>query len=1201
MKANQPSRRTTPSGAKPKIRLTLLLALLATAGLARAEIVPSTTLPKDASVSLGATVLLNAPATTDDPPLSRQWQHNGTNLNLADSPWLRLTNVTELDAGEYRAIFSDAAGNTATSRVATLTIDPTFVRMTPLVASSDFFYQTWVDLEGDGWLDLVSVGGYLTPGGSPLYVYQNNRDGTLTRVTTNSLAQITLRGFNLCWGDYDSDGDLDAFAGGWEAESPLYLRNEGAGKFTPTKMDQYWSANGIDVRGLATATADYDADGQLDVMMGFWGNAAGKWGTNRVLHGVGGGRFEVDLDSPLALTGVWPETFAWVDYDDDGDVDLFCATSGNDTQKDYLFQNLGQGRFERVTDSPLVKIPDLSVGQAWGDYDNDGDLDVLLGNWNQTSLLYQNLGGGAFQLDPAGPVGKPSDVYGVAGWADYDNDGWLDLFLAQLSGLSRMFHNRGDGTLEEVLTGSPVQEARGLGMGWGDYDNDGFVDLAVHDGGQSVNRLYRNNLKQAGNNNHWLKVKLQGVASNRDGIGATVRVKATIGGKTFWQRRQIVSQTHQLDLLAHFGLGDATTVETLRIEWPSGNVQELTDVTPDQLLKVTETVPITPANPFACLGGTVLLSRPETGIDDTFQWQFNGIDLADQTGMSLHLTDLVAADAGRYSVVVSSATGIITNFVYLHVDTQFTKITTDPVVTDTGTEPHIPAWGDINGDGFLDLIIADGGRLDEYWPTAEVLERKVPLVYLNSQDGTFRRALEADIGPLATSEVAGAMANWADYDNDGRLDYFQEAWLEPCRVFRGEPDGKFSLVTADIGINQPLPGWGPWGYSWVDYDRDGFLDLYLTTGWTDSKTFDQLFRNRGNGTFEKADSHYFAGMGDSQYACWADYDDDGDPDVMVGSMGFVANLFRNEGGGRFSDVSARALTETPTILGAWGDYDQDGDLDLLSGKLFANDGQGRFVVKTGNEAPGNGISTWVDYDNDGCLDAFVSDFVTWRRYLYRYDRDTKTFQEVKLSGLSLDPMAVAGFAWADYDNDGFQDLVICTGRGGGTSRLYHNNGNGNHWLLVKLIGTASNRDAIGAKVRAQASIGGKVTWQMQELSGDSMVGERRAHFGLRNATNVTTLRIEWPSGTVQELANIAANQILTIWEPPALKAVVQPDGACALNIRAEPNRAWQIQASDDLLIWQTLDTVTPTAMPFTFTDTAAVSMDGRFYRVFSPE
>ncbi|MHB1309865.1 MAG: FG-GAP-like repeat-containing protein, partial [Limisphaerales bacterium] len=571
-----------------------------------------------------------------------------------------------------------------------------------------------------------------------------------------------------------------------------------------------------------------------------------------------------------------------------------------------------------------------------------------------------------------------------------------------------------------------------------------------------------------------------------------------------------------------------------------------------------------------------LLRRTALGVSSTYQWRSDGVDLQGKTGSTLRLTNLVAADAGHYSVVVSNTAGIVTNFVYLHVDTQFTKITTGPVVTDTGIQPMTPSWGDINGDGFLDLIIADLGRVENW---SRVLEPKVPLVYLNNQDGTFRRATEADIGPLATSAVAGGMANWADYDNDGRLDFFQQAWIEPCGVFRGELDGKFSRVTADIGINQPLAGWGPWGYSWVDYDRDGFLDLYLATGGIDSKAFDQLFRNRGDGTFEKADSHYFEGTGDSQYACWADYDGDGDPDVMVGSIANRSKLFRNEGGGRFSDVSAPALPHTPGFIGAWADYDQDGDLDLLSGRLFANDGQGGFVVKTGSEAPRNGIPTWVDYDNDGCLDAFVADYDTSRRYLYRYDRDSRTFQEAKLSGLSLDPMANANFAWADYDNDGFQDLVVCSGASGVRNRLYHNNGNGNHWLLVKLIGTTSNRDAIGAKVRTRASIGGKTTWQMQEISGTPMVGERRAHFGLRNATNVTNLRIEWPSGTVQELANVAANQILTVIEPrrPVLQVAVANTGSVSGTLRGDPAKTFEVWSSDDLVTWTVLTTVTADA------------------------
>ena len=191
---------------------------------------------------------------------------------------------------------------------------------------------------------------------------------------------------------------------------------------------------------------------------------------------------------------------------------------------------------------------------------------------------------------------------------------------------------------------------------------------------------------------------------------------------------------------------------------------------------------------------------------------------------------------------------------------------------------------------------------------------------------------------------------------------------------------------------------------------------------------------------------------------------------------------------------------------------------------------------------------------------------------------------------------------------GFLDLFVPCGEAlPWPNLLYRNNlpaaGNSNHWLKVQTKGTASNTMGIGAKIRSRAVIQGREVWQLRQIASNGAFAsgaELTAHFGLGNATNVTTLRIEWPSGTVQELANVPANQILTIWEPPALKAVVQPDGACALNIRAEPNRAWKIQASDDLLSWQTLATVTPTTMPFTFTDPAAAGRNCRFYRV-SPE
>jgi enediyne biosynthesis protein E4 len=177
--------------------------------------------------------------------------------------------------------------------------------------------------------------------------------------------------------------------------------------------------------------------------------------------------------------------------------------------------------------------------------------------------------------------------WSAAAWGDYDNDGDVDLFIVPGSDenqlhRNRLFRNEGAAGFVEVLEGKPVtDEASGTNWSsahcfWVDYDNDGDLDLYVSVNGwtNNSNLLYRNN----GNANHWLKVALTGRISNRSAIGAKVRVKAVIGGSEVWQLRVISAQAWTQELVAHFGLGDAAKVDTLRIEWPSGIVQELKDV-----------------------------------------------------------------------------------------------------------------------------------------------------------------------------------------------------------------------------------------------------------------------------------------------------------------------------------------------------------------------------------------------------------------------------------------------------------------------------------------------------------------------------------------------------------------------------------------------------------------------------------------------
>ena len=369
------------------------------------------------------------------------------------------------------------------------------------------------------------------------------------------------------------------------------------------------------------------------------------------------------------------------------------------------------------------------------------------------------------------------------------------------------------------------------------------------------------------------------------------------------------------------------------------------------------------------------------------------------------------------------------------------------------------------------------------------------------------------------------MAVLADYDNDGYLDFYQSAWIETCQLWRGGPDGKFTLVTEDVGPNIQFLGQGTWGYSWADYDRDGFLDLYVTTAWLAwlgfPATGDYLYRSRGDGTFAPID---LGPGGESQYPCWADYDNDGDPDVFVGWRG----LYRNDGNGQFSDVTS-LINGDGGFYGAWADDDQDGDLDLFAVTgLHENNGAGGFTRREGTGYPPGGAGTWVDIDNDGQLELITGDPVAWRKRLYRYDPDTKTFSEFRDGVLSVDPLAMTPL-WPDDENDGFLDVLVCSG-GAGPNRLFRNNGNDNHWLQVSLVGRASNRSGIGARVIAETAVFGRPLRQLREMNAIPMASISRAHFGLGDAMKVDTLRIEWPSGIVQELKDVAVDQILRVVE-----------------------------------------------------------------------
>jgi hypothetical protein len=536
--------------------------------------------PQGKSVSIGANVSMQVSA-TGTAPITYQWQLNTLDLPGRTNRILTLTNVLISFAGEYRARAANSFGS-VTSQVAVLDVDPVFTKMAAPVlnlagGSSGI---SWVDYNNDGFQDLLIVGK-----GSGTALFKNNGDGTFGKPTGTGIPSSGLGGGS--WADFDNDGYLDLLLAGANA---LY-RNNGNGTFTK------WPFNAGGINSYCVSWVDIDSDGFPDLSFGNYFTG----GLNGFFHNNRNGTFTKITNSIPALDKSNSQGMSWGDYDNDGRPDLFVANTGS--QKCLLYHNEGNGSFSKVTNSPVTTVAGKFACGAWGDYDNDGWLDLFVCGYNQKHFLWHNNRDGTFiQVSNAGSIVTDSGDDQTCAWADYDNDGYLDLFITS-GGLTyglkdSLYRNNGDGSFTKITRGSLVNDnGEGGGAAWGDFNRDGFPDLFVSNWqnistGDKENYLYLNN----GNTNNWLTIKCEGRVSNRAAIGAKVRIKANIYGKDIWQLREISAggaYVSQHSLEPSFGLADATNVLVVRIEWPSGIVQELTNVAPRQFLVVREPSTIT--------------------------------------------------------------------------------------------------------------------------------------------------------------------------------------------------------------------------------------------------------------------------------------------------------------------------------------------------------------------------------------------------------------------------------------------------------------------------------------------------------------------------------------------------------------------------------------------------------------------------------
>jgi len=376
----------------------------------------------------------------------------------------------------------------------------------------------WADYDNDNDLDLFVANDY----DQNNFLYSNNGDGTFIKISSGSVVNDGAMSSSISWGDYDNDADLDLFVANYVDQKNFLYQNDGTGQFK--KVTNGNIVNDISF-SMGSSWADYDNDGYLDLFVTNGGSSVLQ--NNFLFHNNGDSSFIKITTGIIVNDASYSEGCCWGDYDNDGDLDLFVAN--NNDQDNNLFSNNGDGTFTKITTGIVVNDKGNSMGGSWGDFDNDGDLDLFVTNWlDQNNFLYANNGDGTFTKILSSPVVSDAGHSWGSAWGDFDNDGDLDLFVANAGNQKNfLYSNKGDGTFEKISTGIVVEESvTSTSVSWGDYNNDGFLDLFVSSEDNQKNCLYANN----GNGNNWINIKCVGTISNHSAIGAKVRVKAIING-----------------------------------------------------------------------------------------------------------------------------------------------------------------------------------------------------------------------------------------------------------------------------------------------------------------------------------------------------------------------------------------------------------------------------------------------------------------------------------------------------------------------------------------------------------------------------------------------------------------------------------------------------------------------------------------------
>jgi enediyne biosynthesis protein E4 len=496
-----------------------------------------------------------------------------------------------------------------------------------------------LDYDNDGRLDIFFTNGALIDdpmpdGKMPVKsdrkfwnrLYHQNADGTFTDVTERSGLSGMMQGYysmGVAVGDYDNDGFEDIFVTGFGGN--ILYHNNGNGTFTDVTKKA-----GLGAAGWSASAGffDYDNDGKLDLFVTRyldWNFKTNRYCgetkpgyraychpdnyegvTNILYHNNGDGTF-TDVSEKAGISNPRGKGLgvAFADYDGDGYTDIFVA---NDSVQCFLYHNNGNGTFTEVGLLAGVGYNEdgktfAGMGVDFSDYDNDGLPDIVITDLsNERYILFRSNGDGSFR-DVTNPSGMGSATLSFSGWSthffDFDNDGWKDLFVAQshvMDTIEKTSPNlrylepplllrNHSGHFTRVLAGDVFQrEWAGRGAAFGDLDNDGDIDIVVSNVGQKAYVL-RND---GGNGKNWIGIETVGTKSNRDGIGARIKIVSASGSTQSYTVNTAVGYLSASDKRVIAGLGDDPTAKLIEIRWPSGIVQKFENVKARQFLKTVE-------------------------------------------------------------------------------------------------------------------------------------------------------------------------------------------------------------------------------------------------------------------------------------------------------------------------------------------------------------------------------------------------------------------------------------------------------------------------------------------------------------------------------------------------------------------------------------------------------------------------------------